>query len=51
MGLIEFTLNLGEKIPDWVNNLFGWHSQDQVSEVELLNAIKYLITEKILMVD
>lgn len=39
------------KIPDWVKNIFSWYSQDQVSEDELLNAIKYLINEKILIVN
>jgi len=44
-------LELTEKIPDWVKNIFGWYSQDQVSEDELLNAIKYLINEEILIVN
>ncbi len=44
-------LTLTEKIPSWVKNIFGWYAQDQVSEDELLNAIKYLINQKILIVD
>lgn len=40
-----------ESIPDWVKNIFGWYAQDQVSEDELLNAIKYLIKSGILVVD
>jgi len=40
-----------DKIPEWVKNIFLWYGQDQVSEDELLNAIKYLINEKILLVD
>jgi len=44
-------LELTEKIPDWVKNIFLWYGQDQVSEDELLNAIKYLINEGILLVD
>ncbi len=43
-------LELTEKIPNWVKNIFGWYAQDQVSEDELLNAIKYLIDEGILVV-
>jgi len=39
------------KIPDWVKNIFVWYGQDQVSEDELLNAIKYLITEKIINIE
>ena len=39
------------KIPDWVKNIFVWYGQDKVSEDELLNAIKYLITEKIINIE
>jgi len=42
--------NSTSKIPAWVKNIFVWYSQDQVSEDELLNAIKYLITEGILVI-
>ena len=34
-----------EKIPSWVKNIFVWYASDQVSEIELLNAIEYLINE------
>ena len=44
-------LELTEKIPSWVKNIMGWYAADEVSEEELLNAIKYLINEKILVVD
>ncbi len=44
-------LELTKKIPDWVKNIFGWYAQDQVSEDELLDAIQYLIDEKILIVN
>jgi len=40
-----------KKIPSWVKSIFLWYGQDQVSEDELLNAIKYLINEKILVVN
>jgi len=43
--------NSSSKIPDWVKNIFLWYGQDQISEDELLNAIKYLINEKILLVN
>ncbi len=39
------------KIPDWVKNIFVWYGQDQVSEDELLNAIKYLISEEIIKIE
>ncbi len=47
----KFDTSEKSHIPDWVKNIFGWYSQDQVSEEELLNAIKYLINEKILIVN
>ena len=45
------TPQIKKNIPIWVKNIFGWYAADQVSEVELLNAIKYLIDEKILIVN
>ena len=44
-------LELTQKIPSWVKNIFGWYAADQVSENELLEAIKYLINQKILVVN
>jgi len=40
-----------EQIPSWVKNIFVWYGEGIVSEDELLNAIKYLINENILVVD
>ena len=44
---------LGEqsKIPEWVRNIFVWYAQDTISEKELLNAIQFLINEKIILVE
>ena len=39
------------KIPTWVKNIFSWYAQDQVTEKELLDVIKYLINEKILLLN
>jgi glucose/arabinose dehydrogenase len=39
------------KISEWIRNIFIWYSQDQVSEDELLNAIKYLVQQKIIKLD
>lgn len=54
--IVSFNIIVNEnppesRIPDWVKNIFGWYAADQVSEDELLNAIKYLIEEKILVVE
>ena len=40
-----------QKIPDWVKNIFTWYSQDQISEDEVLNAIKFLINQGITDLD
>ena len=37
-----------KKIPDWVKNIFIWYGQDQVSEDDVLNAIKFLINQGII---
>ena len=44
---------LGEesKIPNWVRNVFIWYAEDSISEKELLQALQYLIKEKIIQVD
>lgn len=40
--------NTTKKIPDWIKNVFIWYGQDQVSEDDLLNAIKFLINQGII---
>ena len=40
-----------QKIPDWVKNIFTWYSQDQISEDEVLNAIKFLVNQGIIDLD
>ena len=40
-----------QKIPEWVKNIFTWYSQDQISADEVLNAIKFLINQKIIDLD
>tara|TARA_B100001996_G_scaffold357038_1_gene320726 strand:+ start:75 stop:614 length:540 start_codon:yes stop_codon:yes gene_type:complete len=39
------------KIPDWVRNVFVWYAEDSISEKELLQALQFLIKEKIIQVD
>ena len=40
-----------QKIPECVKNIFTWYSQDQISEDEVLNAIKFLINQGIIDLD
>lgn len=39
------------KIPDWVKNVFVWYGQDQISEDEVINAIKFLVENGIIQLD
>jgi len=39
------------KLPEWIRNVFVWYADGKVSENELLNSIKYLVQEKIIVVD
>ena len=40
-----------QKVPDWVRNIFIWYSEEQISEDELLNAIKFLVNQGIINLD
>ena len=35
-------------IPEWINNIFVWYGQGQVSEIELLQSIEWLIENNVL---
>jgi plastocyanin len=52
--LIPFFLSDTAKaslVPDWVKNTAKWYGEDQISEAEFLNAIKYLIQSGIIILD
>lgn len=38
-------------VPDWIKNTAKWYGDDQISEIEFLNAIKYLIQSGIIVLD
>jgi uncharacterized protein YjbI with pentapeptide repeats len=40
-----------ENVPAWIKNTAGWWASDQISEVEFVNALEYLVTNKIIIVD
>ncbi len=40
-----------QKIPDWIKNVFSWYAQDEISEDEVLNAIKFLVNERVIILD
>ena len=37
-----------KKVPNWVRNIFVWYASEQISEDELLHAIKYLVQQGII---
>ena len=39
-----------ESVPDWVKNTAGWWSTDAISEKEFVNAIEFLVNDKIIQV-
>ena len=38
-------------VPDWVKNIAKWYGNDEISEDEFLNAIKFLIENGVLVLD
>lgn len=38
-------------LPEWIRNIFVWYAEEEISESELLKAIEYLASEKIIMVN
>ena len=40
-----------QKVPNWVKNTAEWWASDMISETDFINAIEFLIKEKIILVD
>ena len=40
-----------KKIPDWVRDIFIWYAEDRISENALLDAIKFLANQGIIILD
>jgi hypothetical protein len=40
-----------EEIPIWIRNNALWWSQDLISEDEFVNSLKFLIQEKVIIID
>ena len=40
-----------ESVPSWIKNTAKWYGEGKISEIEFLNAIKYLINNKILNIE
>ena len=41
----------GDLVPEWVKNTAKWYGEGSISETEFLNAIKFLIEQRIIQVD
>jgi hypothetical protein len=46
----DSTINEQSRIPEWVKNIFIMYAQDSISEDELINAIKFLIGQEIIII-
>jgi len=40
-----------EQIPNWIKKSFSWYAEELISENELLDSIKYLIENQIILID
>jgi len=40
-----------EKLPDWIKNVFIWYGKGQITESEVLNAIKFLVENDIIKIE
>ena len=40
-----------QEVPDWVKNTASWWAEDKISETEFVNAIKFLVTHGIIVVN
>jgi hypothetical protein len=46
----DSTINAQSRIPDWVKNIFIMYAEESISEDELINAIKFLIGQEIIII-
>lgn len=47
----NFSYVNAELVPSWVKNTAKWYAEGKISETEFLNAIKYLIDNKIIILE
>lgn len=41
----------GQLVPEWVKNTAKWYGEGKISETEFLNAIKFLINNKVILLE
>ncbi|MCH7757468.1 MAG: hypothetical protein IIA19_03185 [Thaumarchaeota archaeon] len=49
--VIPYSFAEESKLPDWVKNIFVWYGQGQISEDDVLNAITFLVENKIIQIE
>ena len=51
IGSFGFGVVEAQEIPEWIKNIALWYGQGSVSDTEFLNAIKFLLENKIIVVE
>ena len=51
IGVMVPSVFADEKIPTWVKDIFLWYEEDQISEDDLINVIRFLASEGIVDLD
>jgi len=49
--IIPYSFAEESKLPDWIKNIFVWYGQGQISEYDVLNAITFLVENKIIQIE
>jgi len=49
--VIPYSYAEESKLPDWIKNIFVWYGQGQISEDDVLNAITFLVENKIIQIE
>ena len=49
--VIPYSIAEESKLPDWIKNIFVWYGQGQISEDDVLNAITFLVENKIIQIE
>ena len=51
MVIIPGSFVSAQSVPDWIKNTALWYGQGDISETEFLNAIKFLIENKVIVIE
>jgi TusA-related sulfurtransferase len=39
------------QIPEWIKNTMKWYAEEKISQQEMINALQFMIKEKIIKLD